>query len=114
MVGIFVQKIHDFADWDMDMALGDALSKIRSKEKALGALFDEFPKTDEWASLREVKEAFKSPRIQGYFGLLGIDFTTDKSFFRWLDVDCNRQVTREEFIAGCMRLQGGAKSAEVL
>ena len=53
------------------------------------------------------------PRIQGYFGLLGIDIATENSFFRWLDVDCSRQVSREEFIAGCMRLQGGAQSAEV-
>jgi len=65
-------------------------------------------------SLGEVKEAITKPEV--YSKLQMIDFPVDDpdKVFRLLDYDDSGELTIEEFIAGCIRMKGQAKSKDLM
>eukprot|EP00747_Dinoflagellata_sp_TGD_P091961 gnl/TRDRNA2_/TRDRNA2_165252_c3_seq2.p1 gnl/TRDRNA2_/TRDRNA2_165252_c3~~gnl/TRDRNA2_/TRDRNA2_165252_c3_seq2.p1 ORF type:complete len:215 (+),score=39.91 gnl/TRDRNA2_/TRDRNA2_165252_c3_seq2:61-705(+) len=50
---------------------------------------------------------------KAYFTTLGLDVTQARALFVLLDVDETDEVEIEEFVMGCMRLKGEAKSIDV-
>jgi hypothetical protein len=83
--------------------------------KDLSAIF-EASDTDGSGSLciEEVMEALNTPSI--YSKLKAIDFPVEMpdKIFDHLDFDNSKEVTTDEFINGCMRMRGDAKSKDLL
>jgi len=64
-------------------------------------------------SLEEFEEHLKQDRVKAYFQALELDISQARALFMLLDVDGSNEVELEEFIGGCMRMKGDAKSIDV-
>merc|ERR1719189_2080133 len=64
-------------------------------------------------SREELEEAFKSDKIRFSFKALDIDIHDSNYLFDMLDDDGSGEVDMEEFVTGCQRLKGNAKSIDI-
>merc|ERR1712113_788835 len=64
-------------------------------------------------SLEEFRSTLKHAEVQAYFSALDLDVSQAELWFRLLDQDGSHLVSLDEFLAGCMRLRGQAKSIDV-
>eukprot|EP00413_Alexandrium_margalefii_P039299 CAMPEP_0204603214 /NCGR_PEP_ID=MMETSP0661-20131031/57126_1 /ASSEMBLY_ACC=CAM_ASM_000606 /TAXON_ID=109239 /ORGANISM="Alexandrium margalefi, Strain AMGDE01CS-322" /LENGTH=751 /DNA_ID=CAMNT_0051614259 /DNA_START=22 /DNA_END=2277 /DNA_ORIENTATION=+ len=61
----------------------------------------------------ELEEAFKSDLVRYSFSVLDIDIADSNYLFDMLDLDGSGEVDMEEFVSGCLRLKGNAKSIDI-
>jgi len=61
----------------------------------------------------ELHEHLNHPEIGAYFSKLGVDCSEVEKLFHLLDEDGNKSIDRDEFMYGCLRLRGAAKSLDV-
>merc|ERR1719217_1046594 len=64
-------------------------------------------------SLDELDRYFEDVRMKSYFQVLGIDPDDSERLFRLLDEDGSGEVGIDEFLDGCLRLKGDARSIDV-
>jgi len=64
-------------------------------------------------SLDELKKFIESPTIATYFSALDLNITEVRTLFSLIDVDRSGTIDRDEFIWGCLRLKGDAKSLDL-
>lgn len=56
----------------------------------------------------------RNPSVQHFFKAIDIDHTEAESLFKLLDDSGDGQISAEEFLQGCMRVNGPAKSLDLL
>mmetsp|Transcript_118080 Transcript_118080/g.329158 ORF Transcript_118080/g.329158 Transcript_118080/m.329158 type:complete len:641 (-) Transcript_118080:86-2008(-) len=61
----------------------------------------------------DLKEAFKNDSVRYSFSALDIDIVDSNYLFDMLDLDGCGAVCIEDFVAGCLRLKGNAKSLDI-
>merc|ERR1712129_194924 len=61
----------------------------------------------------EFHEHMQDPRVQCYLYALGLDTSDVGRLFGLLDTDNSADVDVEEFLVGCLRLKGNARSIDV-
>lgn len=61
----------------------------------------------------EFKSTLEKPKVRSYFEALDLDLSQAHVLFDLLDTDQSGSVTVEEFIEGCVRLRGHARSIDV-
>eukprot|EP00929_Paragymnodinium_shiwhaense_P107818 TRINITY_DN74177_c0_g1_i1.p1 TRINITY_DN74177_c0_g1~~TRINITY_DN74177_c0_g1_i1.p1 ORF type:complete len:659 (+),score=136.85 TRINITY_DN74177_c0_g1_i1:54-2030(+) len=66
-----------------------------------------------YMTLDELHDHIEDENLQAYFAHLEIEVRDAWEIFRLLDVDCSGHVSIEEFVFGCMRLRGYAKTLDV-
>merc|ERR1740121_1477060 len=59
------------------------------------------------------KASFEDIKVKAYFQSLDLDVSQAHDFFEMLDTDGSNCVGIDEFVDGCMRLKGGARSVDV-
>merc|ERR1712187_892284 len=64
-------------------------------------------------TLEEILNCFEDQRVKGYFRALGLDPHDVENLFRLIDTDSSGEVDVEEFMAGCLRLKGQARSIDL-
>merc|ERR1712079_468960 len=64
-------------------------------------------------SIHEFRKHLDDKNVCAYFHALGIDVSQAEQLFHLLDKDNSQTVSLNEFLAGCMRLRGHAKSLDV-
>lgn len=87
-------------------------SRVLDHLKTVFALADEDKSGT--ITMAEVREAVKNPEIAKKLQLIGFPVSDPNKIFMLLDVDQSGELTIEEFINGCMRLKGDAKSKDLL
>jgi hypothetical protein len=63
--------------------------------------------------LAELKDQLHDKEIGAYFDSLGIDANQATNLFNLLDTDRNGSIDEDEFMFGCIRIKGEAKSLDV-
>merc|ERR1712012_238862 len=64
-------------------------------------------------NLDEIILYFDDPTVASYFKYLGLDAHDTERLFCLLDADDSGELTLDEFLAGCLRLKGVARSIDV-
>lgn len=64
-------------------------------------------------TVEELVTAFKHEEWDALFAVLGINVTDTVAFFKELDVDGNQTLDVGEFVMGCMRVAGAAKTVDM-
>lgn len=64
-------------------------------------------------SLEEVEQIFEDPTLSQFIDALEVNATDAKVLFTLLDDDESGEISSEEFVAGCSKLKGEAKSFDV-
>mmetsp|Transcript_65775 Transcript_65775/g.152828 ORF Transcript_65775/g.152828 Transcript_65775/m.152828 type:complete len:175 (+) Transcript_65775:36-560(+) len=114
LVGIFVSETERVAEWDKNLVVQGELMKQEATVETLEELFSSIDKDANGViSFDELATAVNDPEVNAYLAHLDIDTTTATILFGLLDEDRDRLISKEEFMAGFLRLKGGAKPAEV-
>jgi hypothetical protein len=110
-----------FVDSMMETSKSDRDCVIQTEIKAKGVFLDNmrniFDSVDEDGSgevdFAELELQMTKPDIGAYFAGLGVDVDQVGRLFRLLDEDDSGSISRNEFIYGCLRLRGEAKSLDI-
>eukprot|EP00746_Dinoflagellata_sp_MGD_P000469 gnl/MRDRNA2_/MRDRNA2_100833_c0_seq1.p1 gnl/MRDRNA2_/MRDRNA2_100833_c0~~gnl/MRDRNA2_/MRDRNA2_100833_c0_seq1.p1 ORF type:complete len:439 (+),score=70.39 gnl/MRDRNA2_/MRDRNA2_100833_c0_seq1:179-1495(+) len=96
------------------------IKKKREKDRmrVLNHLRDFFEQSDEdgsgTLSLEEVQVAMDNPENRKRLALMDLPIDEPTELFTLLDVDNSGEISIDEFISGCMRIKGTAKSKDIL
>merc|ERR1712013_668405 len=92
-------------------------TELNDKKEFLDTMqkvFDELDEDDnKHIRLEELVEHMKNPEIGAYFAQLGVDVDQVNKIFNLLDHDKSGSIDRTEFMFGCLRLKGEAKSLDL-
>jgi len=109
-----VETALDSASQQKDLLVQEQVAAEHALCKELKVVFDA---ADEDGSglmtAMEMESFMNNERIKAHMRALDIDFNQATGLFRLLDADNSGHVEAEEFIMGCMRLKGPAKSVDV-
>lgn len=90
----------------------------RDRMRILNHLREFFEQSDEDGSgtltLEEVQQAMKDPEAMNKLKLIDLPLEDPMEIFTLLDVDQSGELSIDEFISGCMRIKGNAKSKDLL
>merc|ERR1719353_1821311 len=64
-------------------------------------------------SLEEFESKLEDERVIAYFNALKLDVSDARVLFRLLDTDESGEITIDEFIVGCYKLQGESRSLDM-
>jgi len=96
------------------------MKKKREKDRMriLNHLREFFEQSDEDGSgtltMEEVQAAMKDPEAMNKLKLIDLPLDDPHEIFSLLDVDQSGELSIDEFISGCMRIKGNAKSKDLL
>lgn len=114
LTSAFVQRACELSRLDRDLVIQ---SEMISDEAFLNDMKGIFEEVDEDGTGRITWEKFRqylqNDDVQAYFATQQLDTTDARELFNLLDVNKNEEVGIEEFIMGCKRLRGQAKSSDM-
>jgi len=114
VIGAFVATTGDIAARDRDLIATSQMNQFTDYIKKVGAFFSEADVDGSGKlTLDEFKAHLKHRRVSAYFHALGIDVAQAELLFRLLDKDNSGMLSVDEFMTGCIRLRGHAKSLDV-
>jgi len=107
ITGAFVNDAVALARKDEDLRMQQELSDSRQLTDRLNALFSEIDKEGTGTfTLDDLLFHLQREEVGMVFTLLGVEVSDAVSFFNLLDQDHSGSVAIEEFVMGCLRLQG--------
>jgi len=114
VVGAFVTTTGDIAARDRELIVKGQMNQFTDYIKKVGTFFSEADVDGSGKlSLHEFKAHLKHKLVSAYFHALGIDVAQAELLFHLLDKDNSGMLSLDEFMAGCFRLRGSAKSLDV-
>jgi hypothetical protein len=112
--GVFVTAAADMSHMDRETATLAETAKREADVRNLRGIFSEFDKENSgqltWS---EFQNNIDNPQVQAYLSALEINVTKARALFKLLDVDDSESVSLDEFVMGCLRLKGSAKTLDV-
>lgn len=115
VTGIFVETALSVAHADVDVVIQEEMDCEEGALNGLRFLLQDIdPERKGQITLEQIQDAVsQDPRVQAHFRGLGIVFSEAVSFFDLLDTDDTGKVDAEEFLLGCMKLRGTARSIDI-
>jgi len=114
LIGVFVQSTNHIAEIDREFVIQQEMERKDSMMNQMRDLFKEVDADKSGTvSWEELKNNIGDDSVKAYFSLLQIEVEEAEGLFHLLDVDESGEVAIEEFIMGCMRLKGAAKSIDL-
>mmetsp|Transcript_73673 Transcript_73673/g.204879 ORF Transcript_73673/g.204879 Transcript_73673/m.204879 type:complete len:649 (+) Transcript_73673:54-2000(+) len=115
ITGLFVESAMHISRMDRDLGAQEEIERSIGLMSDLKALFREID-TDGYdtISYEQFEQHLRLPTVQAYFVRLGLDITDAHELFRVLDADHDQTVEIDEFVMGCIRLMGSARTVNVV
>eukprot|EP00747_Dinoflagellata_sp_TGD_P209219 gnl/TRDRNA2_/TRDRNA2_82627_c0_seq1.p1 gnl/TRDRNA2_/TRDRNA2_82627_c0~~gnl/TRDRNA2_/TRDRNA2_82627_c0_seq1.p1 ORF type:complete len:598 (+),score=101.70 gnl/TRDRNA2_/TRDRNA2_82627_c0_seq1:77-1870(+) len=114
ITGIFVTGTYEISQLDKDLVIQAEMHKEDSYIYGLRMAFKDCDVSgDDMLTWEEFQKQIQDRKVMAYFRTLGIDGTEAAGLFKLLDLDGSGAVGINEFVMGCMRLKGGAKTVDV-
>lgn len=114
VMGAFVAATAEIANRDKDALVKAEIQQLQVYTQRIKSFFQDADRDKSgMLSWGEFEEHLKVPTVSAYFRTLELDVSQAHALFRLLDNDASGEVGLDEFLAGCMRLKGQAKSLEV-
>merc|ERR1712151_680157 len=114
ITGIFVENALQSSQKDKDAVIQE---EMRNKESYVAAIWRMFQELDSDKSgligVDQLTIAVENPKVVAYFNALGLEITDVETLFVLLDRDHTERIDMEEFVVGCMRLKGEARSLDL-
>jgi len=114
ITGIFVDSAMHSSKNDQDSVVDEEMQKL---EEYVSSIYKVFMDLDQDASgtiaVTEFEQLVKSDEMAAYFNALGLEITDVKSLFALMDRDRTGAIDIEEFLVGCLRLKGEARSLDL-
>eukprot|EP00928_Gymnodinium_smaydae_P036356 TRINITY_DN25430_c0_g1_i1.p1 TRINITY_DN25430_c0_g1~~TRINITY_DN25430_c0_g1_i1.p1 ORF type:complete len:688 (-),score=118.04 TRINITY_DN25430_c0_g1_i1:76-2139(-) len=114
VVGAFVATTSQIAADDKEALVKSELAKLQKySERIKGFFLTADVDKSGTLSWDEFRTHLAQPEVRGYFQALELDVSQAHMLFGLLDTDGSDQVTVEEFLEGCIRLKGQARSVDL-
>eukprot|EP00928_Gymnodinium_smaydae_P007925 TRINITY_DN12836_c0_g5_i1.p2 TRINITY_DN12836_c0_g5~~TRINITY_DN12836_c0_g5_i1.p2 ORF type:complete len:683 (+),score=147.78 TRINITY_DN12836_c0_g5_i1:2108-4156(+) len=114
ITGFFVESALEICKSDRDLLVQSAIKHEDLYLQSLRELFHEFDSDGSGTiSFPEFQEHLKSRQVQAYFKSLGLDAAEAIMLFFILDTDQSGSIGMNEFVTGCARLQGQARTVDI-
>lgn len=114
VTGVFVESAMRTSEEDRDFLIQEELQAREANLKSLHRLFLEMDTSANGTiSLQEFERHVTDERAMAYFQSMKLDVTEVKTLFELLDIDRSGQIDIKEFMVGCDKLRGEAKSLDV-
>jgi hypothetical protein len=114
VVGHFVDNAARASAKDRESVVKNELRQEKEYLLKIQSIFRDADKDhDGQLSWTEFEEYLSNGTAAAYFSTTGLDANIARTLFLLLDVDDTDKVGIEEFIGGCMRLKGAARSLDV-
>jgi len=114
VVGAFVTATNEIANKDREFLTTAELDAVEAYTRKAKEFFVEADLDKSgMLSWKELESHLKNPKVSAYFASLELDVSHAHRLFKLLDADCSGEVGLDEFLDGCMRLKGQAKSIDV-
>jgi len=115
LTGIFVERAQELSGLDRDLVIQGEMKRNEAFLAEMKGIFEEAD-TDGSGTIswQEFKEYLKNAEVKAYLATQQLDAYDARQLFNILDLEDDQEVGIEEFIMGCMRLKGMAKSVDVV
>lgn len=114
VTGVFVDGAIQRSAQERDLRLEKEKEQKKVYVSMLMDLLEEIDSAGTGVITRaELEDAFKSDMVKYSFSVLDIDIADSNYLFDMLDLDGSGEVDMEEFVSGCLRLKGNAKSIDI-
>jgi len=114
VTAVFVESTMQRSQNDRELMTQNEIQAKSEFLKKMQSVFEELDEDDDGEiNLTELQDRMKDRRIGAYFGSLGVDVVQVGRLFSLLDTDSSGSIDKEEFMFGCLRLKGEAKSLDV-
>merc|ERR1711879_324548 len=112
--GVFVESALQQTQDEEDHRLQEEARMKATNLQKIVDLFQEIDADDSGSvSIEEFMDALQDEYVMGCFALLNIAATEAEQLFHLLDPEGEGEVDIEEFVTGCLRLKGEAKSMDI-
>jgi len=113
MTGVFCEAAMQNAKRDKEAIVQDVVVQKSEDRQSFLQLFQVICPNGSAINLVDVQEALQAEEVIAAFFALSLDPDDAWRLFKLLDVDGDATLSCDEFIEGCMRLKGTAKSIDV-
>jgi len=114
VTGVFVESAMQCSQEDRESLIQEEMMSKEAYMVSMQKVFEEMDVDNSGSvSMTEFKAAIEDERLVAYFDALGLEITDVKTLFVLLDRDKTGLISIEDFVLGCMRLKGGAKSLDL-
>jgi len=111
VTGVFCNTAIENAKADKDIAIMKQMHKHAAQVESLRAVFNEIDiNQSKLVSLKELKNAMAGAKLSSFMESMDISTKDIWTLFMLLDADESGGISLEEFVSGCMQLEGPAKS----
>jgi hypothetical protein len=114
VIGTVVEVTSSVAARDRDRLVDDEMKSLKDYAESIKAFFMQADSDGSGqVSWEEFKDHLQDNRVKAYFQTLDLDIRRAHTLFKLLDRNDSGGVGIEEFIDGCLRLRGQAKSLDI-
>jgi len=114
VTGLFLQSAIEQAQQDQEHGIQVRLEEKQVFVERLETLFKELDLTNDGSiSLQEFEAHLQSEHMQALLQTFEIENADAWTFFKLLDADGGGSVDIDEFVSGCIRLKGNARSIQI-
>lgn len=114
VIGAFVAATAEISWKDRDVLVQQEMRKLDNYKGKLKTFFKEADSDGSGTlSWTEFKLHLRNPKVKAYFQALDLDVAQARVLFDMLDNDESGEVSFDEFLEGCIRLKGHARSIDV-
>jgi len=110
----FVQRSVELSRLDRDLLIqGEMVSQEAWAEEMRGIFEEVDADNSGQITWEEFRQFMENPQVQAYFATQQLDTSDAPQLFALLDTDGKGSIGMEEFIMGCQKLRGQARSSDV-
>jgi len=114
LTSVFVQRANELVKLDRDLVIQCQMVSNETFLHEMKAIFDEVD-VDGTGTITWEKfwEYVQNEHVQAYFATQQLDTSDARELFNLLDADNKGEVKIEDFVMGCMKVRGQAKSSDM-
>jgi len=113
VTGVFVENAMQSSHTDREIVVHEEMEDKKAYLQILRDIFAEMDKDAQGSiDIDTFERSMDDERVIAYFNALKLDVSDARTLFRLLDVDSSEEVSIVEFLTGCFRLQGEARSLD--
>lgn len=114
MTGVFCNTAIESARADKDIAIMKQMHKHEQQVQLLREIFKEIDQDESnLISIKELKSAMEGKKMASFMHSMDISTQDIWTLFMVIDADGSGEISLEEFVFGCMQLQGPAKGLQI-
>jgi len=115
LTGIFVERASELSGLDKDLVIHSEIGRNEAFLDEMKELFIEADVDGSGSiSWQEFRDWLQNPRVKAYLATQQLDASDARTLFDMLRVKDTEEISVDEFIVGCMRLKGLARSVELV